>query len=185
MVIQLGSKQVFMKFLFISIFIFYLCPFLNGQVAEENFKKNEFSGGMLLNKRPFLGASIMYKRLGNYNFRIRFDGEKANEKYNHRDDYLFFRIGADKTWVIRSWRLGLGLDVFGSWIEELNDSTKVNNYQSGLMPFVNLHYMITDNVSFGIEGGPKVSYYLRRSESKSGWSFQGLQGVALLISYRL
>ncbi|MBL7870984.1 MAG: hypothetical protein JNM78_05200 [Cyclobacteriaceae bacterium] len=77
-----------------------------------------------------------------------------------------------------------GIDGFGAWIEHLGDSVSTDNYQIGLMPFLRVAYLIDNRFSLGLEGGPKLGYYLTSSELKSGWEASAFQGVILVISYK-
>ncbi len=158
---------------------------LFGQKLDKEVLKNEITAGAVLGDRYLQGASLMYKRLGVLNFRIRFDGEIVEEEFNHQDDYAVLRVGADRMWTLKRWRPGVGVDLFGEWKAHLIDSITYNNYQVGLMPFLSTHYTVSDRLSIGIEGGAKIGHYLVRSESKSGWDLKGLQGVILMVSYRL
>ncbi|MBL7870985.1 MAG: hypothetical protein JNM78_05205 [Cyclobacteriaceae bacterium] len=93
-----------MRSISLTILILLCDFFLFGQQPEDLQLKNEFSIGAVLGSWDVQGTSFLYRRNGALNFRARLDGEIVEEKYNQRNDYVVFRLGADRRWTQSSWQ---------------------------------------------------------------------------------
>jgi hypothetical protein len=149
--------------------------------------RTEFSAGAIYKTETGEGVGIMYRTiiLQNLSFRLRADALFAQSPVMSEFNYVELRPGLSRDLPLKKIIMYLAVDAFYGYFQNAIDK-KIAHHQIGICGVVGIKTQpLFDNISIGIETGPKVAQRFQQTPDESvRWDNNILNDIFLYLTFR-